>query len=107
MSHTLSYFKVDNLNNLTADVLRCYLLTFEGFTLNQVSQLLKVGLVNKVREAERNRNPVKQSPELVFGIDDELPKQNFSKFLTKNDKSKIFSISTFTKLVSANFLSLK
>ena len=51
----------------------------------KVGQLLKVGLVNKVREAERKRNPAKQDPELVFGIDDELPKQNFSRFLKKNN----------------------
>ena len=78
----LKYYRTRDLANLSTDVLRIYLITFEGQKYEEVKILARNVLLQRVKEAECIRNKQKdlKNIQLVFGIDENLEPLSLSRF---------------------------
>ena len=84
MAH-LKYFRTKDLANLSTDILRIYLITFEGHKYADVKILARNVLIKKVKEAESIRTKQKDAKniQIVFGVDENLEPLSLSRFNTR------------------------
>ena len=102
MAH-LKYFRTKDLANLSTDILRIYLYTFEGLKYDEIKILARNVLIKKVKEAECKRTNQKDAKniQIVFGVDENLEPLSLSRFnqrcLSDCDSIRPSAVESFKK----------